>query len=204
MADDPTDEPTPDEPAEPTPESLAGDAGVGTEYVDPEPDEEENGADLVQLVRTGWVRLVIGGHGRVRFRPPRFGELRAIMVAHEALVDEVQERAHDTQALAETLNAELAAMTEPGEDGTVPEVSPEARHKALVDVTLRSRKANRELTRWREEQFLTWWGLVHETLGVSGETLPPVDGLPVWMSSAALASSVILHWQAVPLDRGRK
>lgn len=201
-------EPEPIEP--PDPDSvIASEVGVPAEYADPEPDEEAvdaTGGDLVQLIRTGWVRLVIGGHGRVRLRPPRLGELRHVMLAYEAMIDEVQERAHANQALADGLNAEIVAMNEPGS-----EVTPEEKHAKLVEVTKRSRHANREFTIWREDQYLAWWTMVQagdgerfNGLGVSGEKMPDLDGMPVWIAVPALATAVLAHWTAVPLDRGRR
>lgn len=203
-----------DTPEDDVPAALAAEAGVGAEYVDPEPDEEStdaNGGDLVQLVRTGWVRFVIAGHGRVRLRPPRFGELRHIMVAYEAMVDEIQERSHATQALADNLNAEITSAIPV--DGTEPAkaLTPDERHELLASVTLRSRQASRELTRWREDQYLQWWAMVQggdgdrfSGLGVSGEKMPDLDAMPIWLTVPALANSVLAHWQAVPLDRGKQ
>lgn len=201
-----------DEPVERTPvESIEDGVGVGAEYADPEPDEAlaDSGGDLVQLVRTGWVRFVIAGHGRVRLRPPRFGELRTIMQTYEQMVDEVQERSHQTQAIAEGLNAEIMAANEPVEGK--PEPTPEERHALLASVTNRSNQAGRGLTRWREDQYLEFWRFVHAGdgdrfggLGVSGEELPDVDGMPVWLTVPALTASVLRHWQAVPLDPGRR
>lgn len=201
--DEPTDEPT-------IPTVIEDESGVGAEYADPEPDENSDDGDLVQLVRTGWVRFVIGGHGRVRFRPPRFGELRHIMVVYEAMVDEIQERSHKVQALADNLNAEIVALDAPGDDGKPLTVTPEERHDALASVTLRSRQASREFSRWREDQYVAWWAMVHagdgdrfRGLGVSGESMPAIDAMPIWLTSAQLPAAVLAHWQAVPLDRGK-
>lgn len=194
---------TPDVPAEGDAERIEG-LDVAVVYAEPEADEDAEHGDYVQLVRTGWVRFFIGGYGRVRFRPARFGELRRILTAHEEMVDLIQEEVHRVQVVSDRLQEEIAAINE--REG----LSSEDRHAAIVKVQAEDRRIAREFRRFQEDHHIGWWQLVHagdgdwSGLGVGGESLPDLDDMPMWITQAPLIALAVAHWKAVPLDRGRR
>ncbi len=178
----------------PKPEKPADPAGDGFAVDEPVLD----GGDRVQLVRTGWVRFVIAGHGRVRFRPARFGELLKIVRAQEAMFEEIDDRAQGLQianAQMQDTQAEVDADTA---------LSEAERTEAMLALVRENRRMTRKFTRDAEADRVGWWRTVHEILGQPGETLPGDDDLPVWLLEPSLMTVVIKHWRTVPLDPGRK
>lgn len=162
---------------------------------DPEPDEV-TGGDRVQLVRNGWVRFVIAGHGRVRLRPARFGQLRQIMEAQEDMLEAIQERADEVAVLGERLKADEERRN------ADPDLTPEDRERARRAALKESRIAGRTVTHAAQVERAKVWRTIHGMLGVEGEEFPDDDDLPVWMLDATCMNEVIAHWQSVPLDRG--
>jgi hypothetical protein len=193
-----------EEPAVPDETEMLDGLDVPIEYVEAEDDETgtEHG-DVVQLVRTGWVRFFIGGHGRVRFRPARFGELRRILTAHEEMVDLIQEEAHRIKVVSDGLQARA-------DEVNTGDLSSEDRHAEIVKIQAEDRHLTREFRRFQEDHHIAWWQMVHGGdgewggLGVGGEELPALDDLPVWITQAPLVALAVAHWKAVPLDRGRR
>lgn len=186
-------------PIDETPEVITvppGSVAVEMTPVDPEPDEVGGQGDQVQLVSTGWVRFVIAGHGRVRLRPPRFGQLRAIMEAQEEMLDAVQ-------AVADEVGIEGAALQAKADaDQKNEALSAEERERRRRGYHRQSREAARRLTRVANTKRAEVWREIHKMLGVSGEEWPDDDNLPVWMLDASLMTQVIVHWQSVPLAPG--
>lgn len=193
------DQPTTADPEPPEdPAVVLSPPGVAVPVEDstPEPDETGDDGDRVQFVSTGWVRFVIAGHGRVRLRPARFGQLRQVMEAQEEMLDAIQEIADQIGIQGAALQAQADA------DRSNPDVSPEDQERRRRGYFRESREAGRKLTRIANEKRAEVWRLIHGMLGVPGERWPDDDDLPVWMLDASLMNQVIAHWQSVPLAPG--
>ncbi len=176
-------------------DTTTDDGQVPVEYADPEPDEE-TGGDAVQMVPTGWIRFVIGDT-RIRFRPPRFGELRRLMEALDELTETIDGEAERVSAEADVMQADHDAFM--ASDATAAE-------KAKADRVGRrkARDISRGLVRFTEEQRVAWWRVAHETLGVSGEQFPADEDVPIWLLDPTLIQRCSTHWRSVPLDRGKR
>lgn len=194
------DQPTTPADPEPTedPSVVLAPPGVAMPVEDSAPEADETGddGDKVQFVSTGWVRFVIAGHGRVRLRPARFGQLRQVMEAQEEMLDAIQEVADQIGVQGAALQAKAEA------DQNDAALSAEDRERLRRGYFRESRESGRKLTKIANEKRAEVWRLIHGMLGVPGERWPADDDLPVWMLDASLMNQVIAHWQSVPLAPG--
>lgn len=177
-------------PAAPAPEIEEEEPTVPVEAVEPDSGE---GDDLVQLVRSGWVRLRWSDQ-LVRLRRPFLGELKTLRLALEDASDAISDASEDTQLIAARL-IEEGKVIDAGEEGDVAE-----RVKRRRALQRESRDAGRKLTELAEEERVKWWRLVIEMLSV--DDLPLDAELPSWIVDVNLPNTILQHWRSVPLGRG--
>ena len=176
----------PPEVVEPEPDTDLVPIGV----VDPETDE---GDDLVQLVRSGWVRFRWSGE-TIRLRRPFFGELKTLRLALEDASDAISDASEEIQLTAARLVEKGTALDADAD------IEAGERVKQRRALQRESRDAGRKLTDIAEEERLRWWALVFATL--TTDDPPDQESLPSWIVDVNLPNTVMQHWRSVPLARG--
>lgn len=156
-------------------------------------DDEEATPETVVLVRTGLIRMTIGGK-RYRLRRPFFGEFKRIRLALEDLNDEVADARIDTQTIQRKTVAEGKALDD---EGTL-EDDPDARAEWERTARKRARDASRTLLDTADRLREEFWTDVFATLSQDGTP----EQWPGWIGDPDLPGLVIEHWRATPLGRG--
>lgn len=168
------------------------DPDVPIEEVAPEPDEPE---EVVQLVRTGWVRFLWADR-RLRLRRPYFGEIKQLRLSLEDVTDSIVTHSEEVQVRA----LEMADRErEIAEDETM---SNAERFGARTALKTESKRLSRELTVRSEEMRLGWWAEVFDVLAVDSAEVPETDQLPGWIVDVSLPQRILNHWRSAPLGRG--
>lgn len=157
-----------------------------------EPDDDDPEGDRVDWVRTGMVRLWIGGK-RYRLRRPFLGELRDLDLALENALEDINDRNMDARIKADDLG-ERADKIDADKRMTA-----KTRAAKVRELRAEDKAIAREVTQYREDTLIAWWTQVFDKLLV--ETTPPPD-LPAWLANMALPQRALQHWRSVPLGRG--
>lgn len=162
-----------------------------------EPEGDEAG-ESVRLVRTGWVRCLIGGQ-TVRLRPPFFGEFKRLRLAFEEVQDTLTEASEDLEIVAQRLVDQARALHE--------DTKMDAGEKVRAQRALRreSSVAGRGMNEQREALMVDWWAEVFRALCVdlgNVDWLEDPDRMPTWLTAPTLPTTLIQHWRAAPLARG--
>ena len=172
----------------------AGDADDGQDdgFVDPEGDED---GDRLELVRTGIIRIRVGGT-RIRLRRPFFGEFKRLRLAVEDMNDEIDQLTAEAQGIS----GEIVREASNRPDGETPVQFAEWR----IASRRRSREASRRLTDAAEKLRLDWFGEVVRTLTMEpdGGSVLDEERLPAWVTSPDLPNTMLSHWRMVPSGRG--
>lgn len=166
------------------------DTGV-TDATDADLDADDLPGDQVTLVKTGMVRIWIGGQ-RYRLRRPFFGELKTLRLALEGLQDEVNDKQVEILDLAAQLEQEANDLAA-DEDLTAKQ-----RAAKLRQIRRRDRDAARKLTDLLEQLYPDWWAKVFEMLSVDGKP----DDWPAWVTDVGFVQRLMQHWRQAPLAPG--
>jgi hypothetical protein len=154
-----------------------------------EDDGVENG-DRMELVRTGLIRVHIGGT-RYRLRRPFFGEFKKLRLAIEDVNDEIEDLSNDSLRISRQIIAEASSHDADTED-------PDTYFEWRADTRRRQKDASRALTNRAEELRIEWWTGMWKTLSLDGE---PSD-IPAWVTSPEVPNLLLTHWRTAPSGRG--
>jgi hypothetical protein len=171
------------------PTTTADDDGIVRE-VEHDPEVDGELSDGVELVRTGVIRLVIGG-SRTVLRRPFFGEFKRLRLSLEAATDSITDVRIDVEALAAELHDEQQRIADDDKLGH------RERAAAVMELRKRDREAGRKLTSVAEDARVEWWADVFDVLGAKQP-----DDWPSWIADATLPDRIIRHWRSAPLGRG--
>lgn len=157
---------------------------------DVEPDETDGAesGDLIELVRTGLVRMTLGGK-RYRLRRPFFGEFKKLRLSLEDMNDEISS-AVDEQMRVSRQNV--------AEADTHKDDEPDEYVAWRADVRKRSSAAARSLTELAEDRRYEWWLEMWDQLTLDSRP----DDFPAWITDPNIANALLGHWRSAPLGRG--
>lgn len=181
-AADADDEPTlVDEEIEDDDEMIVRDA-------EPAADDGAESGDTIELVRTGLVRMTLGGT-RYRLRRPFFGEFKKLRLAVEDANDEIN------AAVDEQMRVSRQAIAEVEEHK---DDDPDAYIAWRADVRKRQGAAGRALTDVADQLRFEWWVDMWKMLTLDDTP----DDFPAWITDPKIAGVLLGHWRSSPSGRG--
>ena len=163
-----------------------------------EPEGEQEAGEGVVLVRTGWIRFTIGGD-LYRLRPPFLKELKRLRFALEEMADNLADVQEDVEATGLAIAEEQVALEQKAD------LTPTQRAAERNALRKRSREAARALNEQREAETLSWFRQAFKTLCVddTSKWIDDFDEYPSWATSGILPHTMMRHWRAAPLGRGK-
>jgi hypothetical protein len=182
-ADDVDDEPVV---AEPEPDDV--DDGLIARDVEPDDSDGAESGDTIDLVRTGLIRVTLGGT-RYRLRRPFFGEFKKLRLAIEDANDEI------STAVDEQMRVSRQNVIEADEHK---DDDPDAYVEWRADVRKRSSVSARALTDLAETRRYEWWVEMWTLLTLDGAP----DDFPAWVTDPNIANTLLGHWRSSPSGRG--
>jgi hypothetical protein len=157
-----------------------------TDTPEPEADDER-----IDLRPTGLVRIFIEddeGTKRYRLRRPFFGELKAMRLAMEHVVDEIDDVRERTIADGQALAEEAKAAADNAE------LPDEERRQTIDKLKRRGRELAHDLIDQADELRLEWWSKVFDTVSLDGTP----EQMPGWIVDPNLMQKLMAHWRAAP------
>jgi hypothetical protein len=161
------------------------DDGMIRRDVEPEPDDP---GDVIELVRTGLVRITIGTD-RFRLRRPFFGEFKDLRLAIEAVNDEVQAAVDESILVSRQIAAE---NEEHADDDPTEFIERRAENRKKTTAS------TRHLTEIVELRRVEWWDQMWDLLTLDGRP----DQFPAWIIDPQISTTLLGHWRSSPSGRG--